>query len=498
VLSIVKSMCLQGLEGTIINVEVDISAGMPCWDIVGLPDVSIKESKERVRTAIRNSGFDLYSRKYIINLSPANLKKDGSLFDLPIAIAILENLNYIKKQKFDDTLFIGELSLNGKVNRVNGVLPICIDALKKGIKRIFIPKENLNEVYFFKEISVFGIENLKELVTFLNGGNIFIKKNSSNMYFSRKIHYDIDYSDVKGHNMAKRAIEIAISGGHNLLMIGSPGSGKTMMLKRIPTILPELSFKESLEVTKIHSIYGQNKEEGLISTRPFRNPHYTVTKSGLLGGGRNPKPGELSLAQFGVLFLDELLEFDKDILESLRIPLEEKKINIVRNGVNIVYPCSCILVASMNPCKCGYYGSSMKKCTCTELSRKKYFSKLSGPLLDRFDVFIRIDSDISNKNTDSSEIIKNRIKIAREIQKKRFFEFNINLNSEIPSKYIEEFCNINEESKKILDMTMNRFNLSSRAYYKILKVARTIADLDKKENIETNHILEAIQYRNAI
>ena len=297
-LSVVKSMCLQGLQGTVINVEVDISAGMPCWDIVGLPDVSIKESKERVRTAIKNSGFDLYSRKYIINLSPANIRKDGSLYDLPIAIAILKNLNYIKNQEFDDTMFVGELSLNGKVNRVNGVLPLCIEALKKGIKRIFIPKDNINEVYFFKECSVIGVGSLKELVDFLNSNNSYNNKKISIPYDFKKENYDIDFSEVKGHNMAKRGIEIAISGGHNLLMIGSPGSGKTMMLSRIPTILPELSFKESLEVTKIHSIYGQNKEEGLIYTRPFRNPHYTITKCGLLGGGRNPKPGEISLAQY--------------------------------------------------------------------------------------------------------------------------------------------------------------------------------------------------------
>ncbi len=497
-LSVVKSMCLQGLEGTIVNVEVDISAGMPCWDIVGLPDVSIRESKERVRTAIRNSGFDLYSRKYIINLSPANIRKDGSLFDLPIAIAILKNLNYIKNQDFDNVMFIGELSLNGKVNRVNGVLPICIEALKKGIKRIFLPRENVNEVYFLKECSVIGVDSLKELVDFLNGKNTFIDNNISVSCSNKKVNYDIDFSEVKGHNMAKRGIEIAISGGHNLLMIGSPGSGKTMMLSRIPTILPELSFKESLEVTKIHSIYGNRKEEGLISTRPFRNPHYTITKCGLLGGGRNPKPGEISLAHFGVLFLDELLEFDKDILESLRIPIEEKKINIVRNGVNIVYPCSFILIAGMNPCKCGYYGSSMKKCTCSELSRKKYISKLSGPLLDRFDVFVRIDSDYSNKNTDSSGTIKHRVEGAREIQKKRFLKFDFNLNSEIPSRYIEVFCGIDEDSRRLLDRTVNRFNLSSRSYYRILKVARTIADLDRKENIETNHILEAIQYRNTI
>lgn len=500
-LSIVKSMSLQGLDGILIDVEVDISSGMPCWDVVGLPDTNIRESKERVKTAIKNCGIELLSRKYIINLSPANIRKDGAILDLAIAVGILKSMQIINEENLNNTIFIGELSLDGKLNKVNGILPICIEAVKKKIKRIILPKGNAEEAAIVNELEVIGVENLKEVIDFLNKKiSLEIEKVNVSDLLKNNRTENVDFSEVKGQKVVKRALEIAAAGGHNCLLIGSPGSGKTMMARRLTTILPNLTFKEALEVTKVYSIAGILKNESIVSKRPFRSPHHTITENGLIGGGRIPKPGEISLAHLGVLFLDELLEFNKNTLEVLRGPMEDKEVNISRVGMSISYPCNFMIIASMNPCPCGYYGSKIKECTCTEKQRITYRSKLSGPLMDRFDLQIPVFpveyENIKETNIETSEQIRKRVNNAREIQGRRYKKYSIYANSELTPKLIEKYCILDEEARNILNNAFNKMNLSARAYSKILKVSRTIADLDSKENIEISHVLEALQYRN--
>ena len=498
-LSIIKSIALQGLDGFLINVEVDISAGMPCWEVVGLPDTNIKESKERVKTAIKNCGIELLSRKYIINLSPANVRKTGAILDLAIAVAILKSMNIIHNEKLEKTVFIGELSLDGKVNRVNGILPMCIECIKNNIEEVIIPKLNVKEVNFINGIKVIGVENLNQVIDFLNNKIKIESEKSREKTIEFFENVDIDFKDVKGHKFAKRALEISASGGHNCLLIGSPGSGKTMMSKRIPSILPDLTFEEALEITKIHSILGLTAKEGLITKRPFRCPHHNITETALIGGGRIPKPGEVSLAHLGVLYLDELLEFNRNIIEVLRIPLEDKKVNISRINSCISYPSNFMLIGSMNPCPCGYYGSKEQECICSELQRKNYISKLSGPMLDRFDMHIFVASinytEMNEANTESSSQIRDRVNKARKLQQERYKKYNIYSNSELTPKLIEKFCKLDSNTKNIFEKTIEKWNLSTRAYIKILKLSRTIADLEGKKDINENHILEAIQYR---
>lgn len=503
-LSSIKSMSLEGLDGYLVEIQTDVSGGLPNFEIVGLPDATVKEAKERIKTAIRNVGIEFPSRKILINLAPADKKKEGSIFDLPMAIGILMAIGIIKNKikNFEQTVFLGELSLNGKINSIKGVLPMCIEAKDLGIKRVILPKTNALEGAVIEGIDVIPVDNLKEIIEFLNG-ECEIKKQECNIQeiLNKKEKYDLDFSDVKGQENVKRALEIAAAGGHNCLLIGSPGAGKTMLANRLPSILPDLTFDESLEITKIHSIAGTLKNGGTIfKNRPFRSPHHTASAVSLIGGGRVPKPGEISLAHLGVLFLDELPEFNRNVLEVLRGPLEDRKVTICRSNSTLTYPCNFMLIASMNPCPCGYYGEDNDKCTCSEQAINRYMSKISGPLLDRIDIHIHVKPVKFNKlekekKSETSKSIKTRVNMARIIQNERYKIYDIYSNAELTLSLIEKFCGIDEESKKLLKKAFENLNLSVRAYSKILKLARTIADLEQKEKIEINHIAEAIQYR---
>lgn len=499
-LSTVKSIALHGLDGYLIEVQVDASSGMPCWEIVGLPDISVKEAKERVRTAIKNSGFEFESRRIVVNLAPADLRKEGAYFDLPIAIGMLANFGHINDIE-ENIAFIGELSLDGKLNRVNGILPMCIEAKKLGISKVILPKENAREGATVKELDIIGIENITEAVKYLNK-EITIKPeytDISNIFNENVV--ELDFADVKGQESIKRALEVAAAGGHNCLLIGSPGSGKTMMAQRLPSILPDLSFEEALEITKIYSISGGlPKDKPIITQRQYRAPHHTITPISLIGGGREPKPGEISLAHYGVLFLDELPEFNRTTLDLLREPLEDGKITINRMNGSLTYPCNFMFIASMNPCPCGFYGSKEKECTCSPREISRYMNKISGPLLDRIDIQaevtpVKYNNLQSTARIEGSAEIKKRVNDARNIQKQRYKNLKIYSNSELTPSLMSKFCELDIEAKKILERAFERLGLSARAYTRIIKVARTIADLDKSENIDSKHIAEAIQYR---
>lgn len=501
-ISKVHSGAVFGMEGYIITVEVDMFSNLPGIDIVGLPDTAVKESKERVKSALKNSGFAIPQRRIVVNLAPANTKKNGAYLDLPISIAILAASGQIVCDRLSEFLILGELALDGSVRCAEGVLPMTLEAVANGIKNIIVPKDNALEAAVVSDCSIFGATSLKEVAAHLGGeAQIEQTKIDPAEIFASSGDFDVDFSDVKGQESVKRAVEVAAAGAHNCLMIGSPGSGKTMIAKRIPTILPDLSFEESLEVTKIYSVAGLlPKNSSLITKRPFRSPHHTISNVSITGGGTIPTPGEISLAHRGVLFLDELPEFKKDAIEAMRQPLEDGHFTVSRVAGSATFPSSAMLIGGMNPCKCGYYGDPTRECTCSVSSIKSYVGKISGPMLDRFDIQIHVPSvkyeDLTSlKKGESSKVIKERVEKARRIQIERYKGMKIYSNSQLSARAIEEFCPIDEVSRNLLKDVYNRLGLSARAHARILKLARTIADLEGKADISPSHIAEAIRYR---
>ncbi len=502
-LSKVISSTLIGIDGFKIVVEVDISQGLPAFDIVGLPDSAVKESKDRVRTAIKNSNIDMPVKRVTINLAPANIKKEGPAFDLPIAVGILACIEAIKENSFNDIMIIGELSLDGSVKSVNGILPMVCTGKDIGIKKFIVPYDNIEEAGLVSDVEIIGIKTLIELINYLNGKNKIepVNINIDNLLKSDTLNNEFDFLDVKGQENVKRALEIAAAGMHNIIMVGPPGSGKTMMAKRIPSILPDMSFNESIEITKIYSVSGILKNKNsLVIKRPFRAPHHTISKSAMVGGGRVPKPGEVSLSHNGVLFLDELPEFNRSVLEELRQPLEDGIVNISRVNGSMSFPANLMLVAAMNPCPCGFYGYS-DKCTCSQNTISKYLGKISGPLLDRIDIQVEASAvnyeDLGVKGkSESSKDIKERVILAQKVQIERYKNDGIYFNSQLTAGLIEKYCELGEAERQILKGVFDRLNLSARAYHKILKIARTIADLEQSKNIGVTHIAEAVQLRN--